>query len=96
MSAAKKIQPYIHRVFAWTNQNNIMLNPDKTNCTLFTSDPAEYTSILDLKIHHKALHKGSGSYRRPKTHIQHTHPQRLSTRIRTSTNHKSTHYNKMG
>ena len=44
-SAAKKyIQPYLHKVFAWTKQNNLLLNPDKTTCTLFTPDPAEYTS----------------------------------------------------
>ena len=41
-SAAKKyIQPYLHKVFAWTKQNNLLLNPDKTTCTLFTPDPAE-------------------------------------------------------
>ena len=34
--------------------------------------------------------KGSGSYLRPKTHIQHTHPQHLSTSTQTSTNLKST------
>ena len=28
--------------------------------------------------------KGSGSYLRPKTHIQHTHPQHLSTSTQTS------------
>ena len=55
-SAAKKyIQPYIHKVFAWTKQNNLLLNPDKTTCTLFTPDPAEYTSNLDLTINNKAL-----------------------------------------
>ena len=49
-SAAKKyIQPYLPKVFAWTKQNNLTLNPDKTNCTLFTPDPAEYTRNLDLK-----------------------------------------------
>ena len=85
MSTAKKyIQPYLHKVFSWIKQNNIILNPDKTICTLFTPNPAEYTS------------KGSGSYLRPKTHIQHTHPQHLSTRTQTSTDHKSTHYNRMG
>ena len=42
-SAAKKyIQPYLHKVVAWTKQNNLTLNPDKTTCTLFTPDPAEY------------------------------------------------------
>ena len=50
MSAAKKyIQPYIHKVFAWITQNNLTLNPDKTTCTLFTPDPAEYKSNLYLK-----------------------------------------------
>ena len=53
-SAAKKyIQPYLHKVFVWTKQNNLLLNPDKTTCTLFTPDPAEYTSNLDLTINNK-------------------------------------------
>ena len=34
--------------------------------------------------------KGSGSYLRPITHIQHTHPQHLSTCTQTFTNHKRT------
>ena len=55
-SAAKKyIQPYLHKVYAWTKQNNLILNPDKITCTLFTPDPAEYASNLDLKMHNKAL-----------------------------------------
>ena len=55
-SAAKKyIQSYLHKVFAWTKQNNLLLNPDKTTYTLFTPDPAEYTSNLDLTINNKAL-----------------------------------------
>ena len=55
-SAAKKyIQPYLHKVFAWTKQNNLLLNPDNTTCTLFTPDPAEYMSNLDLTINNKAL-----------------------------------------
>ena len=45
---------------------------------------------------HGNASKGSGSYLRPKTHIQHTHPQHLSTSTQTSTNHKSTHRNRMG
>ena len=49
-SAAKKyIQPYLRKVFVWTKQNNLILNPDKTTCTLFTPDPAEDTSNLDNK-----------------------------------------------
>ena len=37
------------------NKNNLLLNPDNTTCTLFTPDPAEYTSNLDLTINNKAL-----------------------------------------
>ena len=35
--------------------NNLTLNPDKTTCTLFTPDPAEYKSNMDLKINSTAL-----------------------------------------
>ena len=45
----------LHKVFAWTKQNNLTLNPDKTTCTLFTQDPAEYKSNLDLKINNTTL-----------------------------------------
>ena len=54
-TAKKYILPYLHKVFAWTKQNNLTLNPDKTTCTLFMPDPAEYKSNLDLKIHNIAL-----------------------------------------
>ena len=55
-SAAKKyIQLYLHKVFVWTKQNNLLLNPDKTTCTLFIPDPADYTINLDLTINNKAL-----------------------------------------
>ena len=99
-SAVKKyIQPYPQKVFAWTKQNNLILNPDKTTCTLFTPNPAEYTSNLDLNTQQCTTHgnapKGSGSYLRHKTHIQRTHPQHLSTHTQTSTKHKITHCNRM-
>ena len=54
-TSTKYIQPYLHKVAAWTKQNNLTLNPDKTTCTLFTSDPAEYQSNLDLNINNTAL-----------------------------------------
>ena len=44
------------KVFTWTKQNNITLNPDKTTYTLFTPDHVEYTSNLDLKINNTTLH----------------------------------------
>ena len=50
-SAAKKyIQPYLHKVVVWTTQNN-----KSRPCTLFTPDPAEYKSNLDIKINNTAL-----------------------------------------
>ena len=54
-AANKYIQPYLYKVFDWTKQNNLTLNLDKTTCTLFTPDPAEYTRNLDLTINNKAL-----------------------------------------
>ena len=103
-AAKKYIQPYLHEVVAWTKQNNLTLHPDKTTCTLFTPDPAEYKSNLELKINNTALRmakhgnapKGSGPYLRPKTHIQHIHSQHLSTSTQATTNDKSTHSNRMG
>ena len=56
MSAARKyIQPYLHKVYDWTQHNNLIINPDKTTCTLFIPDPAEYNSNLGLNINNKAL-----------------------------------------
>ena len=55
-SATKKyIQPYLHKVFVCTKENNLLQHPDKTTCTLFTPDPAEYTGNLVLTINNKAL-----------------------------------------
>ena len=51
----KYTQPCIHKVCACTKHDNLSLNPNKTTCTLFTPDPAEYKSNLDLKINNIAL-----------------------------------------
>ena len=95
----ERVQSRNTYIFAWTIQNNLILNPDKT-CTLFTPDPAEYKSNLDLKMNHCTTHgktpRGSGPYLRPKTHIQHTNSQHLSTSTQATTNDKSTHSNRMG
>ena len=80
----KYIQPYLHTAFTWTKQNNIILNPDKTTCTLFTPDPAEYRRNLDLKIHSTALPmathpKVMGLTFHPKlTHSTHIHDFSIS------------------
>ena len=56
MSAARKyIQPYLHKVYDWTQHHNLIINPDKTTCTLITPDPAEYNSNLGVNINNKAL-----------------------------------------
>ena len=60
-------------------QNNLTLNPDKTTFSLFTPDPAEYKSNLELKINNTALPmathpKGMGLTLGPKlTYSTHIH-----------------------
>ena len=106
MSAARKyIQPYLHKVYDWTQHNNLIINPDKTTCTLFTPDPAEYNSNLGLNINNKALAmalhpKVLGLTLDPKltynAHIQRSHPEHSNTRTKTSTSYISTHRYNMG
>ena len=51
-SAAKKcIQPYLHKVFAWTKQNNLTLNPGKINNTPLPM--ATHTKVLGLTLDQK-------------------------------------------
>ena len=55
-SAEKKyIQPYIHKVFPWTKQNNLIKIQTKQLALCSRRDHAEYTSNLDLKINNNAL-----------------------------------------
>ena len=96
MSTANKyIQSYLHKVFAWTKQNNLLLN--KKTCTLFTPDPCRLyeqsgPNNKPQSTTHGNAPKGTGSYPRPKTHIHNISVQSTQT----STNHKSTHCNRMG
>ena len=98
-SAAKKyIQPYLHKAFAWTKQSNLLLNPDKplalcSPCRIYEQSGP---NNKQQSTTHGNSPKGSGSYLRPKTHIQHSHSQHLSTSTQTSTYHKNTHCNRMG
>ena len=48
--AKANIQSYLHEIHTWTQTNNLILNPDKTTCTLFTPDPAEYSTQFELQI----------------------------------------------
>ena len=80
------LKSYVHKVDAKSYHSPL--------CPICKT-PTHETQPLRCTTHGNAP-KDSGSYRIPKTHIQHTHPQHLSTRIQTSTNHKSTHCNRMG
>ena len=48
--AKANIQPYLQDILKWTKDNDLLLNTDKTTCTLFTPDPAEYNTQLGLQI----------------------------------------------
>ena len=48
--AQAKLQPYLQEIASWTHKNQLHLNPDKTTSTLFTPDPAEYSTQLTLNI----------------------------------------------
>ena len=48
--AKGNIQSYLHEIHTWTRTNNLILNPDNTTCTLFTPDPADYSTQLKLQI----------------------------------------------
>ena len=48
--AKANTQSYLHEIHAWTQTNNIILNHDKTTCTLFTPDTTEYSTQLELQI----------------------------------------------
>ena len=50
--AKANILSYLQKIYTWTRTNNLILilNPDKTTCTLFTLDPTEYSTQLELQI----------------------------------------------
>ena len=49
------IQPYLQDILKWTKDNDLLLNTDKTTCTLLTPDPAEYNTQLGLQIDNTTL-----------------------------------------
>src|SRR5207253_8017454 len=48
--AEQRLQPYLHEIFNWTKENDLILNPDKSTATLFTSDTHEHDITLNLTI----------------------------------------------
>ena len=96
-SASKNIYNHTYIKFLH-GQNNLILNPDKTTCNSVHARPCRiYEKSGPQNTQHFTTHVNSpncsGSYLRPKTHIQHTH---LSPCTQTSTNHKNIHCNRMG
>ena len=53
--AKANIQPYLQDVLKWTKDNDLLLNTDKTTCTLLIPDPAEYNTQLGLQIDNTTL-----------------------------------------
>ena len=49
------LQPYLNRITNWAIDNNLKLNTGKTQTTLFTPDPAEYSKSLNLSINNDLL-----------------------------------------
>ena len=53
--AQQQIQPYLHNIHTWTQANDLKLNATKTTTTLFTPDPAEFSTELTLDIDNTRL-----------------------------------------
>merc|ERR1711984_66800 len=53
--AQQQLQPYLNEIVNWTVQNKLILNANKTQTTLFTPDPAEYSTNLPLSINNNIL-----------------------------------------
>ena len=54
-TAQQNLQPYLNQLYAWTLENELLLNPDKSFSTLFTPDPAEDKTILTLTINNTQI-----------------------------------------
>ena len=51
----QRIQPYLDNIYTWTKQNDLQLNPDKSTATLFTPDPAQYSTEINLTINNNKI-----------------------------------------
>jgi Reverse transcriptase (RNA-dependent DNA polymerase) len=45
-----QLQPYLDKIFEWTQENNLTINPDKCSATLFTQSTEELKVQLSLKL----------------------------------------------
>jgi retron-type reverse transcriptase len=53
--AEQLLQPYLHDIFNWTKENDLILNPDKSTTTLFTPDTHEHNITLNLTINNTTI-----------------------------------------
>ena len=58
LQAQETLQPYLKKIFAWTKENDLILDPDKSTAALYTPDPAEYNTTLNLRINKTLIPKG--------------------------------------
>ena len=49
------IQSYLNTITNWATQKNLIINTTKTQSTLFTPDPAEYSKSLNININNNLL-----------------------------------------
>ena len=53
--AQNNLQPYLNELYTWTKENDLLLNPTKSQATVFTPDPAEFQTQLTLTINQKTI-----------------------------------------
>ena len=53
--AESTLQPYLNKIFNWTVENDLQLNPTKSSCTLFTPDPKEQETQIQLTINNQTI-----------------------------------------
>jgi hypothetical protein len=54
-TAKTNLQTYLNTIADWIQNNHLTLNTDKTQTTLFTPDPAEYSTKLNITLQNKTL-----------------------------------------
>jgi hypothetical protein len=54
-TAETLLQPYLQDISNWTKNNDLILNPDKSTATLFTTDKREHNVTLDLSINNISI-----------------------------------------
>ena len=54
-TAADNLQPFLDDIAQWTKDNNLQINPSKTQLSLSSPDSKEYKAQLPLQIHNTPL-----------------------------------------